>query len=225
MRRLRRRQPVTPAQVGGAEDEVAGPRPGDRSRGMVGLEPVQSFTGMKEELYAIAWSADGMTLAATSDSGPVGLWTSAAGELRLLTGHFATPIGLAWHPALPLLATGADDKTVRLWQTETGQSSVLCELKHPIKGVAWSPAGSRLAVYDFDGGLSIYDTEDRTVLRSAHPYKTGGFGLCWSPDGRILVAGNQSGDVIVCSSEDLRLIHRLNGGRGGPFRPGAGTTR
>jgi len=182
---------------------------------MLGLELVQSFTGMSQELYAIAWSADGMTLAATSHNGTIGLWKQATGELRLLTGHSETPVGLAWHPVLPLLATGADDKTVRLWHTETRQSKVLCNLKHEIKGVAWSPDQRQLAVYEFDGSLSIYDTEDRTVLRSAGPYADGGFGLCWSPDGRVLVAGSESGDVIVCSSDDLRLIHRLKGHSGG----------
>ena len=211
MRRRRRQQPVTPSQTAGAERATIGSPPADRSREILGLELVQSFTGINEGLFAIAWSADGMTLAATGGWGAVGLWMQATGELRLFTGHRATPVGLAWHSALPLLATGANDKTVRLWQTETGQSSILCELQHEIKGVAWSPDGRRLAVYQLDGNLGIYDTEDRAMLRSACPDASGGYGLCWSRDGSELVAGSQSGDVIVCSSEDLRIIRRLKG--------------
>jgi len=194
-----------------AERAAAGPPPADKSREMLGLELVQSFTGMKQDLFTIAWSADGATLAATVQRGQVGLWAQATGELRILQGHTATSVGLAWHPALPLLATGADDKTVRLWQTETGQSSILCKLTHEIKGVAWSPDGRRLAVYEFDGSLSIYGTEDRAVLRSVRPYASGGFGLSWSQDGLALAAGSESGDIIVCSGEDLRLVHRLKG--------------
>jgi hypothetical protein len=177
---------------------------------MLGLELVQGFTGMTNLLFAIGWSADGMTLAATSEKGPVGLWTQASGKLRLLQGHRSS-VALAWHPALPLLATGAYDRTVRLWQTETGQSSILCELTEAVRGVAWSPDGRRLAVYESDGSLSIYDTEDRAVLRKVPPYASDGFELCWSQNGSVLVVGSGDGDVFVCSGEDLRLIHRLKG--------------
>ena len=215
MRRLRRRQPATPAQTGRAEPAAEEPPPADRSREMRGLELMRSFTGIESWVGQISWSADGMTLAATGSVGQVGISTRTTSELRLLTGHAAAPFGLAWHPALPLLATGADDRTVRLWQTETGQSSILCELTHEIRGVAWSPDGYRLAVYESDGRLSIYETEDRAVLRSVPPYASGGYGLCWSRDGSVLVAGSQSGEVIVCSGEDLRLIHRLKGHSGG----------
>ena len=181
---------------------------------MLGLELVQSFTGIEKYLYAISWSADGATLAATGSRGQVGIWTRAAAELRLLMGHSTTVMTLSWHPALPLLATGSDDKTVRLWKTETGQSSILCELRSEIRGVAWAPEGRRLAVYQLDGSLSIYDIEDRAVLRVASPYAPGGYGLSWSRDGSILVAGSEGAEIIVYSGEDLRLIHRLKGHSG-----------
>ena len=211
MRRLWRRQPTTPAQTGRPAPAGAGPPPADRSREMRGLELVQSFTGTKGHLFAVAWSIDGMTLAAALEMGPVGLWTRATGELRLLRGHTMSSVGLAWHPVLPLLASGAYDQTVRLWQTETGQSSILCETAHQIKGVAWSPHGRRLAVNETDGSLSIYSTKDRALLRRVPPYSAGGFELCWSRDGSALVLGSESGEVNVCSGEDLRLIHTLKG--------------
>jgi WD40 repeat protein len=217
MRRLRRRQPVTPVQTGKAAGPIAGPQPADNYRKMLGLKLLQSFTGMeKRRLYAIAWSADGATLAATGEDGHVGLWTQATGEWRIWPGHTGTPVGLAWHPVSPLLATAANDKTVRLWQTETEQSSVLCRLASEITGVAWSPDGRQLAVYALDGLIAIYDTKDRTMLRSARPYARGGYGLCWSRDGSVLVAGSESGDIIVCSGEDLEFIRKLKGHTGGP---------
>src|SRR5271170_2079991 len=133
MRRLRRREPVTPVQAGKAAGPIAGPQHADNYRKMLGLKLLQSFTGMeKRRLYAIAWSADGATLAATGEDGHVGLWTQATGEWRIWPGHTGTPVGLAWHPVSPLLATAANDKTVRLWQTETEQSSVLCGLASEI---------------------------------------------------------------------------------------------
>jgi WD40 repeat protein len=196
----------------------------DKFREMLGLELVQSLTGMGDRrLYAISWSPDGATLAATGEDGHVGLWTRATGEWQVWQDHSATPVGLAWHPVLPWLATGANDRTVRVWPTETGYSSVFCRLASEIKGVAWSPNQRQLAVYEFDGILSIfdgilsmYDIGDRAALRSARPFARGGFGLCWSPDGSVLVAGSETGDIVVCSGEDLQPIHRLKGHSGGP---------
>jgi WD40 repeat protein len=178
---------------------------------MLGLELVQRFTGIEKYLYAIAWSADGLTLAASGAQKKVWIWTRVTGELRLLTGHSGTPERMAWHPALPLLATGANDKTVRLWQTETGQSSVLCNLTNMITGVAWSPDGHQLAVYESGRSLGIYDMEGRAVRQKVGPDVPSGNGLCWSRDGSVLVAGGENGDIIVFSGEDLRLIHRLKG--------------
>jgi WD40 repeat protein len=214
MRRPRRQQLDIPAQTAMAERAVAEPPPTDSSREMRGMELVQRFTGMTELLFEIAWSPDGMTLAAAGERTPIGLWTQATGELRLLKGHVTTAFGMAWNPALPLLATGAEDGTVRIWQTETEQSTILCELTNQIRGVAWSPDGRQLAVYESDGSLSIYDTDDRAVLRSAPPYSSESFGLYWSRDGSALVAGSKSGDILVYSDEDLRLIHRFKGHTG-----------
>src|SRR5580658_1001415 len=214
MRRLRRGQSATPAQTGRVERAAERPPPADGSREMLGLELVRSFTGLEDRLFAIAWSADGMTLAAAGQLGSIGLWTQATGELRLLHGHSDKVMGFAWHPALPLLATGSDDGTVRLWQTEIGQSTILCEASHGIRGVAWSPDGRRIAVHGVDGSLTIYDAENRAVLRGARPDPERGLGLCWSRDGSALVVGSANGAVIVCSSENLELIRSLKGHRG-----------
>jgi hypothetical protein len=207
MRRRRKQH----ARTGKAERAAVGPPPADGAREMRGLELAQSYTGMEKHLYVIAWSPDGMTLAAAGELGPIGLWTQTSGELRLLQGHKGPPLGLAWHPTLPLLATGGKDKTVRFWQTEAGQSSIFCELTNEIRSVAWSPDGRRLAVHESDGSLKIYDTEDRTVLASAGSYAPAGYGLCWSRDASALVASSDTDDALVCSGEDLRLIRRLKG--------------
>jgi WD40 repeat protein len=216
MKGWRRRQPATPAQTAGAEHGSAGLR-ASKIREMLGVELVQRFSGMeKGRIYATAWSPDGETLAATAEDGQVGLWALATGKRRIWQGHSATPIALAWHPTLPLLATGANDRTVLLWQTETGKCWTLCHTAREIGGVAWSPNQRQLAVYTLDGNLSLHNTEEPALVRSEGPYARGGFGLCWSRGGSVLAAGSESGEIIVCSGEDLQLIHRLKGHSAGP---------
>lgn len=214
MRHRRRQQAATSGYTERTTWAAGNPLPTDSSREMLGLELAQSFTGIGQRQYAVAWSADGTTLATTSENGRVGLWRQANGNLRLLPGHSATPIGLAWHPTLPELATGADDKTARVWNAETGKSRVLCKLSDQVKGVAWSPDGHRLALRESSGQLSIWDAENANLLQSADLQVPGGYELCWSSDGAALVTGGSNGRIVVASGDDLQVIHNLKSSDG-----------
>ncbi len=116
------------------------------SAGPVLFEPrvvVACAHQLDEAASALAWSADGQTLAAASLDGEVIL--VGRGEQEPLTGMDAhTPIvDLAWSPAGNVLAVAAEDGSVWLWPS--GRCPVRLEAGETTDGLAWSPDG-RLAV-------------------------------------------------------------------------------
>lgn len=88
----------------------------------------------------LAWSPDGMQVAAASAAGPVALLQAADGARRFeLPGHDNGTNCLAWRPVAPgaspgaaLLATGGQDGAVKFWDAAAGQHTATASL-----GTAW----------------------------------------------------------------------------------------
>ena len=75
-----------------------------------------------KEVWSVAFSPDGKTVATSDDNGQVKLWDSATGqELRTLYGHTNTVWSVAWSRDGQKLATVSHDKTAKLWEAATGQ--------------------------------------------------------------------------------------------------------
>jgi WD40 repeat protein len=71
---------------------------------------------------AVAFSADGATLAAGCNNGIIHLWDVASGELRrTLSGHVGNVSNLAFAPDGRTLASLGDDRVLNLWHLATGQ--------------------------------------------------------------------------------------------------------
>jgi WD40 repeat protein len=71
---------------------------------------------------AVAFSADGATLAAGCSDGTIRLWDTASGELRqTLSGHVGALRRVAFTPDGRTLASLGDDQVLNLWHLATGQ--------------------------------------------------------------------------------------------------------
>ncbi|HVS35870.1 MAG TPA: protein kinase [Gemmataceae bacterium] len=101
---------------------------------------------------AVAWSADGKTLAAATN-GEVRLWDVAAGqETRALPA--IQPIRcLAWSPDGKVLAGGGDDGAVHLWRPPDWTEEARTGHAGPVLDLAWSPDSTLLASAGRDGAV------------------------------------------------------------------------
>jgi len=63
-------------------------------------------------------------------------------------------------------------------------------------GEAWSPVDTRLAVATFRAGVSVWDVATGVCVR-ALPHLRAVTAVRWSPEGRHLVAGLDSGEILV----------------------------
>lgn len=85
------------------------------------------------------------------------------------------------------------------------QVSALAEWQDPsVTDLAWTPDGSILAVAHV-GGISLYDIQTRTLLRSLYPRGEGVINLAFSPDGAWLATGNRYGSERESFAGNIQL--------------------
>jgi WD40 repeat protein len=143
---------------------------------------------------SVAFSPDGLRIAAGGADGTIWLWDAAAGQPigQPLRGHQKIVTSVAFSPDGTRIASSSMDNTVRLWDAATGQQvgQPLRGHENAVMGVAFSPDGTRLASGSTDGTIRLWNTatgepigqplrgHDRAVIRVA-----------FSPDGTHIASG------------------------------------
>lgn len=161
------------------------------------------------EIYAVAFSPDGQTVATAHTDHQARLWTIApkAGDgldvtlVATLTGHTDYLFGVAFSPDGRYLATASWDNTVRLWDTHT-YTTVGAPLEHPgyVYSVAFSPDGRTLATGARDGYVRLWDLSEfprqqprLTALLGGHTDLI--WSVAFSPDGKYIASGSWDATV------------------------------
>ncbi len=138
---------------------------------------IHTLDGPAEQVYCLAWTADGGTLVAGGGvpgvSGEVCVWKrggeSGWGAPRRLTGHADAVVALACRAGSDQLATGSPDKSVRIWALDSGR--LLRELRDHVDGVtavAYSPDGRWLATGAVDRTVRLYEADGKRAVTLAH---------------------------------------------------------
>jgi WD40 repeat protein/class 3 adenylate cyclase len=116
----------------------------------------------------LAYSPEGLWLAATLPNGGVEIWDTQSAELaRTFSDHEGPVNQAAFSPDSRWLATAGADGTTRIWDLETGRETmVLFGHTGAVTDVTFSPDGSKLYTAGVDGNVRVYlmDLEELLLL-------------------------------------------------------------
>lgn len=139
---------------------------------------IRRFEGHASDVIGITYSPDDTLLATSSSDHTAKIWDRSTGKnVSTLTGHTAQVFEIDFHPEGDLIATSSEDGTVKVWEVNSGQM---------IESIPLEPV---IIEDDFgEHGLWVE-------------------AVAFSPDGRLLAAGNYRGTVKIWefdSREELR---------------------
>lgn len=162
------------------------------------LNLLRGHTGM---IMAVAFHPAGKFLASGAEDGLINIWDVRSGEtlttLRLLTSKAAS---IAFDTEGSLLASGSFDGTVEVWQLMgEGSPYRLRTLSgHPIwvSKVAFGPHGL-LASISYGGQVKLWDVKAGRGLGTLQGYSRVICAVSFSPDGRLLVQGDDQGMIRI----------------------------
>jgi WD40 repeat protein len=146
----------------------------------------------------IAYSPDGLQLAAFGGDHTVKIMDSDSGQIRLtLPNPDNQGRGLAFSPDGTRLVTSGSDNMAHVWDLRTGKELlVLKGSSAPVDRVIYSPDGTRIATMDRNHEARLWDAVSGQKLFSMHTYdgdiqESQNVGVAFNPDGSRLATAGQ----------------------------------
>ena len=165
----------------------------------------------------IAYSPNGMHLAA---AGSAGIWVydmAIYHEVALLTGNMGPISSVAFSPDGNTIVSGNNDGTVWVWDAKTGEHrDTFTANADWVLSIAFSPDGKIIAsgggnVEGLGPGIYLYDAHTGELLKTleGHTYDT--LSVCFSPDGKMLASGGQAfnNDIRLWNVQTGELLKTL----------------
>jgi len=164
----------------------------------------RAFNG-REAILSMAFSPSGTWLMTGNQDCSVHVWNADNGNEMHMRGFACKVRQLAWHRGSRWLATGGGD-TVSVWDCSGpgpgGRTPLLLEWHtEQISALHYQPEGDWLASGARDGSITIWSPTQRENRISGAKIANGVTRVAWSPDGKLLAAIGECGEVQVLAVE------------------------
>ena len=167
------------------------------------------------EVYSVAFSPDGQTLASGSRDDTIKLWNVATGgSIATLTGDSCGVYSVAFSPDGQTLASGGY-KTIKLWDVPTQEKiATLTGHSDEVHSVAFSPDGKTLASGNrYDTIIKLWDvaTGRSIATLKGHSKSKSVWSVAFSPDGKTLASGSWDQTIKLWDVATRQEIATLTG--------------
>jgi WD40 repeat protein len=186
---------ATLAVATSSEVSLRDPVSGDEERTFPSRDPILNM----------AFSASGKWLMTGNQDCSVHVWNTDNGAEMHMRGFAAKVRQLAWHRASRWLATGGGP-TISVWDCSgrgpEGRTPLLLEWHaDQISALQYQPQGDWLASGARDGSIAIWSPTQRQSQISRAKISSGVTRVSWSPDGKLLAAAGEGGEVQLLAVE------------------------
>ncbi|MCB8753271.1 serine/threonine-protein kinase [Planktothrix agardhii] len=153
---------------------------------------IATLTGNSNDVWSVALSPDGRTLASGSEK-TIKLWdVHSQREIATLTGHSYPVWSVAFSPDGRTLASGSGDGTIKLWDVQSQREiATLTGHSYPVWSVAFSPDGRTLASGSMDETIKLWDVHSQEEIATLTGHSSAVWSVAFSPDGRTLASGSE----------------------------------
>ncbi|XP_056011786.1 periodic tryptophan protein 2 homolog isoform X2 [Ostrea edulis] len=176
-------------------------------------------------------SSGDIVCAGGMDTFEVFVWSMQTGRLlEVLAGHEGPVSSVTFSSHKALLASGSWDKTVKLWDVfENKGAKETIVLSSDVLSVRFRPDGNELAISTLDAQITFWDPSNVVQTHSIEGRHDLGYSrkegdkitakkaaggkafmtICYSADGKCLLAAGQSKNVCIYSVPDQLLIKKF----------------
>jgi WD40 repeat protein len=161
-------------------------------------EEVRRFTGPRAGIRALALTAEGNLLAASSDDDAIHLWHLESAKLERRWDHVHAGSALAFAPGGRALASGNEDGVISLWDIGTGR-----EIRHlagnlgAVYALAFAPDGQTMASCGYDSVVRLWEVDSGQAVAEFRGHAGAVRAVAFSPDGRRLLSGGSDATLLV----------------------------
>lgn len=187
-----------------------------------------ALEGHRDDIYGLAFSPDGATLAGAGADGLIILWDASSGAERLrLDLNAPDPVevnAVAFSPDGARLLSGDSEGRTILWDVRGGeQLRTMRGHTGEVLGVAYDPLGEFVASASSDLSARLWDVRTGAALDVLRGHSGVVERVAFSPDGRLLATASQDNTARVWAVGDghpvVTLAGHENAVLGALFRP------
>lgn len=185
-------------------------------------EPESSYPFLLEQLttseqvWSVAFSADGRSLAAGLGDGDIIVWEVEglnASEPLIWSASQEAIYSVAFDPTdSTRLASGSVDQTINVWDVTTQQAEMmLTGHRDDVSSVAFAPDGAWLASASADREVKLWDLQTGTELHTFSGHEDWVLSVAFDPKQKLLASASADQTVKVWQLERREELYTLTG--------------
>jgi len=169
--------------------------------------------GHSKEVYSVAFSPDGKTLASASADNTIKLWNLQSQKpIATLAGHSDWVYSVAFSPDGKTLASASWDNTIKVWNLQSQKPiATLAGHSNEVRSVAFSPDGKTLASASYDNTIKVWNLQSRKPIATLAGHSNDVRSVAFSPDGKTLASASWDKTIKVWNLQSQKPIATLAG--------------